>query len=52
VNAMKKQEELELRKKINRAKKIDNEVIRELSVTEQRIYAEICPNFEVSSSDR
>jgi hypothetical protein len=49
---MEKQEELELRKKIDRAKKIDNEVIRELSVTEQRIYAEICSDFEVCSSER
>lgn len=49
---MEKQQELELRKKIDQAKKIDNEVIRELSVAEQRIYAEICQDFEVSTSDR
>jgi hypothetical protein len=45
---MDKQEELELRKKIDRARKIDEEVIRKLSIAEQRIYAEICPEFEVN----
>lgn len=45
---MDKQEELELCKKIDRARKIDEEVIRKLSIPEQRIYAEICPEFEVN----
>ena len=46
---MEKQEELELRKKIERARSIDEEVIRQLSKPEQRIYAEICPEFELQT---
>jgi hypothetical protein len=49
---MDRQQELELKKKIDRAKKIDDEVIQELSVAEQRIYSEICPEFEVSTDGR
>jgi hypothetical protein len=44
---MNNQEELELRKKISRVRDIDEEVIRSLPKAKQRIYAEICPDFEV-----
>jgi hypothetical protein len=48
---MKEEEKLELRLKIQKARDIEPEIIRELSASDQRLYAAIREDFSVQASE-